>query len=128
MVSALGSPMVQAGLLALLSGVVLWVSRHVYRRAHSIHEDVSRSIRDRKRPRLRNVLYEIFWLPAILFGMIGVIRIGVAVLPGSVLVETAVFVLDRLGILVMVVLSVNVIRAVVRAAGQEEMIPEEKEG
>lgn len=128
MVAVFGSPLVQAGVLALLSGVALWSGRLLYERAHERHEDIAKKIEGRKRPLLRWVLYEIFWLPVILFAMVGFVRLGTMALPGTFLTDTAMFVLDRLFILVFVVVSINVIREVIQSAGEEELLPEEKEG
>lgn len=128
MATVFGSPLVQAGVVAALSGAALVVGRVIYGRARDRHEDIAEQIANRKRPRLRSVLYEIFWLPLILLGGIWFVRLGVMPLPGSVVVDGTIFVLDKLVIVVFVLISINVVREVVRSAGGEEAVPEEKEG
>lgn len=129
MATVLGSPLVQAGVVATFSAVALVVGRFIYIRAHERHEEIAERIANRKRPQLRSVLYEIFWLPLILLGGIGFVRLGVMPLPSTVVADGAMFVLDKLVIFVFVLVSINVIREVVRSAGsEEEAVTEEKEG
>lgn len=112
----LSSQLSQLVFVAVLVIISVAVGQIAYRHASRVHTSIKDTIADRKQPRLRYILYEIFWAPGTLFIVLGLIRIGMLPLPTGSVAYSLTTVVDILLILTLFWLSIRIIQQVFQIA------------
>lgn len=114
---AAGAPLSTEFLQLVLVGAVILVSwvigRIIYRYALKIHAVVDARVKRQQRPLLRDVLFEIFWAPLILSGVILVIRGSLELMPVTPFVRLTATILDAVLLLTVLWFALRVVQEII---------------